>query len=372
MDISPEGEGAMGGETLAFGGAVPSKSLPEISDSDELFHCSRCRKVFSCPVSMRKHVKKNADCDSCERFCREDHTHQIVQEEFDVMDEAFEWYYSNEIDRYITVISSTPQFKTFACNQRINHRKEFKKTKKQFKCPARFAFRRSEVCTCGDYSGELCKSPKFRILVYGCIAHSHPMEQNNFRLSKLTKDRIRKDLEKGLGADEIVKQFGPPEADPNSKPVLKSDVYRIAKSHNLVGKVKARPPKSADKGSTNGKTTVHVEMESVELNSLQEQDIQFEMQEEQMNPEDPQTITVTFEDPEKPGKQKAPQTILMDHELATLRVAFSSVLEKVQQIDYILASPDFNIEQKKSIMNALSTRPIQQVKIPPIQKVPIS
>lgn len=56
--------------------------------------------------------------------------------------------------------------------------------------------------------------------------------------------------------------------------------------------------------------------------------------------------------------------LFQDHEFAKTLVEFR---EKAQKIDFILTSPDFNIEEKQKVMNSLRTLPIQEVEIPSIK-----
>lgn len=354
-DLLPvvEDEGTSNSASGGDGGDAP-ESIALIYSGSPLYHCFKCRKVFSNRPSLRKHVKANISLTMCRPLCREDHTHQIIQEEFDEMDEAFEWYHSNEFDRYVMRFSSAKSFKTFVCTQRANHQKGSKKTKKQFKCPARMIFRRGEVCMCEDFSEELCKSSKFRILVYGCVAHSHPMEQKNFRLSKLTKDRIRKYIERGMRVDEIVKQFGLPEADPNSRPVLKSDVYRIAKASKLRGEIGSTPTENVI--SESSEVNVH---ENIVIESLP-----YDHPQEQVAPETTESERMSFESQEQQTTLQIIHVDITDHEFAKTLVEFR---EKAQKIDFILTSPDFNIEEKQKVMNSLRTLPIQEVEIPSIK-----
>ncbi|TRY78690.1 hypothetical protein TCAL_04239, partial [Tigriopus californicus] len=312
---------------------------------EPLFHCFKCRKVFSCRLAMRKHVKAYAGQTGCKPCCREDHIHQSIQEEFDTMEEAYKWYYSNELDRYISGYTTIPSLKSFKCSQRTNSQKGAKKTKKLFNCPAKMSFRRAEVCMCSDVSQDRCTIQQFRILVYGCVAHSHPMEQKYFRLSKVTKDRIRTYLKSGMSIKDILTQhFASPEDDPNSKPVLSSDIYRIAKASNLLNKANILPLENTTAESSSNNLNEELAMETGSFGNPEEQNTS-------------QTIEV--------------QTIT-DQEMANFRMEFSLLREKTLQIDFILASPDFKIDEKRAVMHSLRTLPIQEVEIPPIKSAKIS
>lgn len=105
--------------------------------------------------------------------------------------------------------------------------------------PNRIIFNQVEVCLCeADNDSDWCHTAQFKILAYGCVAHSHPIEPKNLRLSEVEKTRVAQMLQSGLRSDVILDKYVPMSA--NSKPLTYDDIYRIRKACNLIRKTTSK------------------------------------------------------------------------------------------------------------------------------------
>ncbi|XP_059083696.1 uncharacterized protein LOC131880975 isoform X2 [Tigriopus californicus] len=158
------------------------------------------------------------------------------------MSDALEWWAANEMDRFFSFKGCKRGSKIAHCSQNVqDKRASTKKTKKVFHCSAKIIFNQAEVCQCEDANadGDWCHNAQFKILAYGCLAHSHPIEPRKLRLSEVEKRRVIQMLQSGLRSDVILDKFVPQSA--NSKPLTYDDVYRIRKAcHRLGGTSEGR------------------------------------------------------------------------------------------------------------------------------------
>ncbi|TRY68665.1 hypothetical protein TCAL_06191 [Tigriopus californicus] len=212
-------------------------AFPLTLDSFEMFHCGQCRKTFSCRTSARSHRKANACRNSQETTCSANHKHKPISLKFDSMAEAEQWRLGNELDRYFSFKSGQKFYRVLHCSQNVKDKMAgSKKSKKIFNCDAKIFYSQRELCLCDNHESEWCWNLKQQVLVYGCLEHSHPIERNKIRLSKIVKDRAAELIASGVPSDVVLKEYlAQHEQDPNSKPLAYSDVYQIKKRCKLKG-----------------------------------------------------------------------------------------------------------------------------------------
>ncbi|XP_059090576.1 uncharacterized protein LOC131886305 isoform X2 [Tigriopus californicus] len=200
-----------------------------------IFHCQKCRKTFASRFGCRAHVRKNA-CSKVSH-CPGKHDHRWVELDVETMAIALEWFHSQELDRFFFKESSRPSLRIFRCSQRSRKSSSpIKKTKKIYDCSAKIVFRQATLCQCEDTITEICRNGKPMVLIYGCLTHSHPIDRKNIRLSKVTKNQALKLLQSGLEHGDIIeKYFAPNDDDPDRKPVIPADLYRIRRTAGLRG-----------------------------------------------------------------------------------------------------------------------------------------
>lgn len=212
------------------GSSADSRSSPA-----EVFHCPKCRKTFASRTWCRAHRRKETCRPPQESTsCKVPHEHQLIREQFDSMAEALEWWAANQMDRYFSFKGRKRASRIANCSQNVqDKRASTKKTKKLFQCGAKIIFNQVEVCLCeADNDSDWCHTAQFKILAYGCVAHSHPIEPKNLRLSEVEKTRVAQMLQSGLRSDVILDKYVPMSA--NSKPLTYDDIYRIRKACNLI------------------------------------------------------------------------------------------------------------------------------------------
>ncbi|TRY68822.1 hypothetical protein TCAL_06189 [Tigriopus californicus] len=223
--------------------ASPSPSTLLTGKSIQTFHCDRCRRTFVCRHSVLSHRKARRCRQAQEAPCSADHTHQPIRLQFDSMTEALNWRLENQLDRYFSLKSAknsngTPgSYRIMRCNQNVKDRiASSKKSKKAYDCAAKVIFNQKEVCVCENHELVECSNVKQQVLVYGCIEHSHPIERNKIRLSKVAKDRASELIASGVPSDVVLKEYrSMHEQDPESKPLKYEDIYRIKKMCKLKG-----------------------------------------------------------------------------------------------------------------------------------------
>lgn len=207
----------------AFHRNQPKKSLFILPSGRA--HCLTCRQIFRDNGTFQMHQKQGA----CQRFfCRvEDHEHQQVDETFETLAAAKVWIVQQQLDQAYVITSSFGDRKAYRCRFRgkpkskpncgsdstgdLARERMVPPVVPALGCLSKILVDRMILCQCSPEEAEknpvVCQNWASMIRVRGCLTHSHEMENQFLRMSRVCQDYLVSLLRTGMDKRSILKMY---------------------------------------------------------------------------------------------------------------------------------------------------------------------
>ena len=178
------------------------------------YHCPLCRAIFASKRGYQIHTKN----ETCINQCSSEHAHIPIFKQFDDIQLAKSWMAHEKIDSKFTVRDSNPDEPRYLyhCIQNVQDKREKvtqnkrkRHTKKTESCPAGFKLSKRIVCQCPEaslHSSQKCLNYTEKIIIRGCLSHSHALQVRNLRLSISDRTFILSKLRDGVPPSVILEK----------------------------------------------------------------------------------------------------------------------------------------------------------------------
>lgn len=187
-------------------------------------HCPDCRQLFRVRSLPSSHKTSGV----CARFfCRvTDHEHQLVDQTFDTVAAAKVWIVQQLLDQIFVICFSSGEYVLYRCRF---HGKPSSKPESQddlsesssrkraapvavpnLGCRVTIRMDRLRMCQCPPEVArkeKLCRNWSSVIRVRGCLNHSHPMQNQFLRMSRVCQDYLVSLLKTGLDKPSILRMY---------------------------------------------------------------------------------------------------------------------------------------------------------------------
>ncbi|XP_059080840.1 uncharacterized protein LOC131878744 [Tigriopus californicus] len=208
-----------------------------LNESQKMFHCFACKKIFASHDGIRKHeTAPNKHGPPCKET---NHEHQLVNEEFATIELAKEWLLVKEFDKIFTIFTSRPDYIRYQCRHVRSKQTPKKNPTKNvpsipfIPCTAKLFVDKIKVCKCSNNLTNTCESPSLVYRVRGCTTHSHEIEIRYNRISGNTKAMLISLLQAGIPKKTVLEQYCSFEnySNMNQKLITSMDLRNLEKLH---------------------------------------------------------------------------------------------------------------------------------------------
>lgn len=151
-------------------------------------------------------------------LCHEKHDHEPVFETFPSLEAAKAWIVSMEWDQSFVITETKPDYAMYRCRHRPPKQNSDSQLPKEritmtvssYNCKAKLAICPWIACQCSEEDrrkSRVCQKQRRMFRLRGCRTHSHSLEVQAQRISRLMRDSLGTLLKAGVSKRDILKGY---------------------------------------------------------------------------------------------------------------------------------------------------------------------